>query len=413
MLFIAIYDINFIFLSAMTSTEQSSLSKITHNENTMCLIDIENEIAAHAVSKFLKRTMRRNSKEITEDLDNKSDDSNSVSSVPEDSEYESEGCEDEYERPALNRHESIVKAPNSPLLGTLVGHVGPITKCLISHTVIVSASLDGSVLIWSRSTGISLMMLPFSKPVHELICLHIKEEKYFILCGTEDGRIHLWKIKIDFDPDLCKKTRLALLSGHLPNPIRAMAINKDRTKLVTGCCFEIPRLPIWARGESQFRGTVKLWNVEKMFGTKRSRSNPNAKVLEDIQPLKYKTMKQIVATSLNKHIGMGTPFERTTGIRSLLFTPDGRFVVVGFGFPNNDDNMCLNFMAVCSAQRLDTLWVDSNINYQLTHMAFLPGHTGSRQDPWELVICTKSKVQKLTMYDTGKKIYFTFNSFKQ
>lgn len=123
---------------------------------------------------------------------------------------------------------SISVAPELPL----IGHLNEVTSVAVSkdadNPLIVSASLDKTVMVWDRKRQRDAMVLPHPSPVRAVACTGPEAAANLCLSGSEDGKARLW----DLDSHATQPLR-ELQEKH-KGAVTCVAFSPDGKSCVTG-----------------------------------------------------------------------------------------------------------------------------------------------------------------------------------
>ncbi len=228
------------------------------------------------------------------------------------------------------------------------GHKDVVTHCCTTDMYVISSSLDTTVCVWDMKTGKKLQTLKFLNAVHDFQYVSLNHDS-LLFAVLEDGKIVVWRILQDGEL-VCKLA--GEYTGHLPNPIRTMAVSPDLTCLATGCCFIMSQIYNFKAREA-VRGTVKIWDLEQMVED-CLRGDMH---IHDKPPLQVRTMQQLITSnkirkstgSYIKFISPAQVVEKSWGIRAVVYTPDGTKLIVGFGHPDDEAVCDEKMFVVCNA----------------------------------------------------------------
>ena len=298
-------------------------------------------------------------------------------------------------------------SPSQEYIQTLSGHRNIVTHCHVLERYIVSSSLDCTVRVWDRRDGQMLEILNCGKPVHCIQCVTVQDGEVILFTALDIGKVLAWKLLTNHALEV---KRVAEYSGHLPNPIRAMDVSGDNATMATGCCFTVNQINPQRGPRESVRGTVKLWELSSMLDD-CVRDDGH---FTDKPPKCAKTMHQLMTHTLrtrapsDSDVGLMPLEEAWWGIRALLFTPDASRLVIGFGHPDDEELYDEGLLAVCSAETLETLWVQDRRMCQVTSLHFQPVAPDDSQDfdTWQMVVGTQNCLSKVTLVFIGNFSFF-------
>jgi WD40 repeat protein/biotin carboxyl carrier protein len=144
-----------------------------------------------------------------------------------------EGMVDEQQLPYLRKDmQVVVEHPIAQRpLQTLVGHLQEVTGVAVTrgdNPRIVSASLDGTVRVWDRTTGSDFRILKHPAAVKAVACTPATAKANLCLSGGADGVGRLW------DLDGTSPKPLRVLDGKHRGAINCAAFSPDGAVCATG-----------------------------------------------------------------------------------------------------------------------------------------------------------------------------------
>ena len=276
---------------------------------------------------------------------------------------------------------------------TLAGHESAVTQCRVSDTFIATSSRDGTVRIWSVQTGKLLRTLNCKRPVHDFLLVFYRCKWPYLIVCCEDGGILVIKVHEDKATGQIKLTMGGEYTGHLPNPIRSVAMSPSRLDLATGCCFTMNQITRKGRAILVCRGTLKTWDLDTML------KSAEDGVAYEGAPVAVRTMRRLVATGIRRTPGIDGE-EVTYGLRALAYSPDGALLVVGFGHPEDAGLWDTHLLVILCAKSMNTLWIEKAHLCQVTRAEFLPTPKGNRirhGGPHHLILSTFNRMALLSI----------------
>ena len=174
------------------------------------------------------------------------------------------------------------------LIRNFSGHAGWVVACAISSNRkhLATGSWDHTVRLWNLETGEALE--EFDVPGGESVCFSL--DGTCLYGGTEDGEVHLlWD-------SLSSKRKIPLVSSFLGHTCKVKAL----------CIYEKDDKKYLASGSSD--GTAKLWNFETGALLQTYTAHPD---------------------EIGKDFKLEFEQSHPLTIRSVCFTPDGKYLVTG------------------------------------------------------------------------------------
>ena len=219
-------------------------------------------------------------------------------------------------------------------------HKGEITDiALVQNSLVITSSKDGSVIVWSATTGEVLLKIGIGASVEQLRISQADKSLFGITAIDITGRVH--STIINHDEDGIDSSPLTSWQTHEEGPVDQVrfATKKDDSKIVTAICKR--------EGDNQFRGELKMWGIGEWMGM--AGETPKAEIT-DME--KLKTMK---------HEGI------TFGIWFVDYSPDDRFIIIVL---NSDSMMSMtlnnvlnNIITILHEDTLEPLWSWAFMNY--------------------------------------------------
>ena len=287
-------------------------------------------------------------------------------------------------------------------LATITGHTSTITQCFFGSSIIISSSVDGIINFWDAKTGQGRKKIICHKSVNDFVFLCQEPTVFGLIAGFDDGRFMAWCITLK-DGDLDVRYG-AKFSGHLPNPIRAMAASPDMKWLATGDSFLMNQITVFGTREISVRGTLKLWDLESMcdnaFEEGEEGHDKGPEIMRTMHQLAIRTLQR--KASYSRLIFTEAFEQKSYGIHSIAYTPDGSLIVVGFGHPTEDCFIDTQMMVIFSSKTLETMWINQNNSYPINHLHFLPHSIGEELGQQELVYSSTYEVFKMAILIDGK-----------
>lgn len=300
--------------------------------------------------------------------------------------------------------QATFNSPHTPYQSVLAGHKDTVTHSCVLDSYVITASLDQTIRVWELTSGKSIKAFSCNQPVHSFVCVRVPGTltRALLLAGCNDGRVPAWVLNLD--GSIVTGNCTNILSCHLPNPIRAMAVSPNRRHMATGCCFLMNQICLNRTRQISVRGTLKTWDFDKIMKCAIEPKDGD----QNMTHKAMRTMKQLAAAVLTRKKSYSRNArefdeEKFFGIRTIAYTPDSAKVVVGFGHPDDIAEKDVKLTVVCCAETLTTLWADQSEQFQVNSVGFSNHGLGTPWMPWHLMVSSQGQLHKLTFYTKGKR----------
>ncbi len=234
-------------------------------------------------------------------------------------------------------------------------------KCMGSY--VITCSVDRAVKCWDAHSLQLKLSMECPRPVLDLACLRLDEQRTLILAACQFGYVYSWRLNHEksLTSRMCN-----VFNFHVPNPIRTLVTSPDGAWVSSGCCYAMYEVQGGRLVES-VRGSLKVWRAQDIVTASEDTSTEYA----DISKQAFRTVRELVSNDPRRKYRMQPRDElqvsRSFGVRSLAFTPDGTLLVVGLGTPWDSRPVLPDSKVVlCRPDSLETLNIVTCPGHQVT-----------------------------------------------